>query len=465
MTATATTSIRAHKGWLDRFLSIFTDVRAGEGVTAILLCANLCCLLASYYLLKTAREALILSEGGAEIKSYAAGIQAAILLLVVPAYGMFASRVNRIRLIGSVTLFFVLHLLIFQQLAAHGGRIGVAFFLWVGVFNLMVVAQFWAFANDLCSIDRGRRLFPMIGVGGSLGAWLGARLASKLMAALARPSDLLVLAALGLLVCVALSVWSHRRESVGGRETDGGRPADGNRPLASEGGFQLVVGSKYLRMIAVLIVVVNIVNSIGEFLLGKLVVSHATHAIQAGTAGGLNKAQLIGMFYGDFFGWVNLITLVLQLLVVSRVIKRVGIGGALFFLPFVAMGSYALFALLPVLSAVRIGKMLENSTDYSLQNTVRHALFLPTTREMKYKAKQAIDAFCWRAGDVLQALVVFLGVHFGLAISQFAIVNQLFILLWLALVVGIRREYTRIASRPASGEARPAVETDVVVAA
>src|SRR5204862_5941362 len=143
MTA-GTRSVRIARGptSLDRWLCVVTDVRAGEGAGALLLAANVFCLLGSYYLLKTVREALILSEGGAEVKSYAAGAQALILLLAVPAYGALASRVNRIRLINGVMLFFASHLVVFHQLAAHGVHIGVAFFLWVGVFNLMAVAQF-----------------------------------------------------------------------------------------------------------------------------------------------------------------------------------------------------------------------------------------------------------------------------------------------------------------------------------
>src|SRR5712691_13537068 len=116
------------KMWLDRWLCLFTEVQAGEGTSALLLAANVFCLLASYYLLKTVREALILSEGGAEVKSYAAGVQAIVLLMIVPAYGAFASQVNRIRLINGVMLFFVSNLIVFHQLAARGVHIGVAFF-------------------------------------------------------------------------------------------------------------------------------------------------------------------------------------------------------------------------------------------------------------------------------------------------------------------------------------------------
>src|SRR5262245_22444278 len=77
----------------DRILSIFTEVHSGEGAGALLLGAYVFILLESYYILKTVREALILSEGGAEIKSYSAAAQAALLLLIIPAYGRFASHV------------------------------------------------------------------------------------------------------------------------------------------------------------------------------------------------------------------------------------------------------------------------------------------------------------------------------------------------------------------------------------
>ena len=437
------TAIVRGRRWLDRRLCLFTEVHAGEGLSALLLAANVFCLLASYYLLKTVREALILSEGGAEVKSYAAGVQAIMLLLIVPAYGAFASRLNRIRLINGVMLFFVSNLMVFHQLAARGVHVGVAFFLWVGVFNLMVVAQFWAFANDLYSQERGQRLFPLIGIGGSLGAWVGAKLASTLMAAHAAPSQLLLIAAVGLIVCVGITQCVNQRERSCLQQAGTGRP---DEPLGRDGGFRLVLTSRYLRLIALLVILLNVVNTIGEFLLGRLVVAEASRTIADGAAAGLTKSQLIGIFYGDFFGWVNLVSFLVQLFVVSRVFKRIGVRGALFVLPLVAFVSYGVLILLPALAAVRIGKIVENSTDYSLQNTARQALFLPTSREAKYKAKQAIDAFCWRAGDVLQAVVVFIGVRFAFGVSQFAMLNQLLVLVWLAVVVGIYREHKKLVA-------------------
>ena len=145
-------------------------------------------------MLKTAREVFILNEGGAEVKSYSSAGQAVLLLFLVPAYAAFASRVNRVRLVQWVTLFFALNLLGFVAAVRSGFHVGIVYFLWVGIFNLMAIAQFWAFATDLYTKEQGRRLFPLIGVGSSLGAWVGAVRAGSVVTS-GGPTRLLLAAA------------------------------------------------------------------------------------------------------------------------------------------------------------------------------------------------------------------------------------------------------------------------------
>jgi AAA family ATP:ADP antiporter len=101
--------------------------------------------------------------------------------------------------------------------------------------------------------------------------------------------------------------------------------------------------------------------------------------------------------------WQNILVVCIQFFLVSRIFKYLGIGGALFILPIIALISYGLFSAAPILALIRIAKITENATDYSLQNTVRRALFLPTSREAKYKAcrpsKRSSGApatCCWR---------------------------------------------------------------------
>src|SRR6478752_6920554 len=152
--------IAAKKSGLDRALSLFADVRRGEGLTAVLLLTNIFLLLICYSVIKTVREPLILLGGGAEVRSYAAAGQAILLMAFVPAYGWFASRVNRVRLLVGVTAFFIVCIELFAMaVAARVPYVGVAFFVWVGIFNMSLVAQFWSFANDIYSEDAGKRLF------------------------------------------------------------------------------------------------------------------------------------------------------------------------------------------------------------------------------------------------------------------------------------------------------------------
>src|SRR4029079_19618641 len=166
---------------LDRMLGVFADVRAGEGGTALLLALNVFLILMAYYVLKPVREALVLGEGSAELKSYLSAGQVAVLAAVVPYYGRLVTRFPRMRLINVVTLFFAACPVLFYLLATVHVRLGVIFFVWIGVFSLRLVAQFGPFANDIYTKDQGERRFRIVGFGASLGAVAGARVADLLI--------------------------------------------------------------------------------------------------------------------------------------------------------------------------------------------------------------------------------------------------------------------------------------------
>src|SRR5512132_3095443 len=115
---------------LDRALSLFTEVRDGEGVLALLMLVNIFLLLVCYSVIKTVREPLILLGGGAEVRSYAAAGQAILLMAFVPAYSWFASRVNRARLLTGMTVFFLAWIELFAlAVRARVPYVGVAFFI------------------------------------------------------------------------------------------------------------------------------------------------------------------------------------------------------------------------------------------------------------------------------------------------------------------------------------------------
>ena len=93
--------------------------------------------------------------------------------------------------------------------------------------------------------------------------------------------------------------------------------------------------------------------------------------------------------------------------------------------------------------------MTENATDYSVMNTGRQMLWLPTRREEKYKAKQAIDTFFVRAGDVLSAVLVFGITAMAIPAVRMALVNIVLIAVWLAVIAGLLRRHRSLTSPPA----------------
>ncbi|HEX3598213.1 MAG TPA: hypothetical protein VHU80_24060, partial [Polyangiaceae bacterium] len=170
---------------VEKFLGVFTRVEPGEGFTALVLTLNVFVLMTAYSAIKPVREGLILSmRSGAEYKAYMGAAIATALLFAVPAYARVADRYPRNRLVAGVTLFFATNLVLFRVASAVPSlraELGLVFFLWLGVFNMMVIAQFWSFANDLYREEQGKRLFPLIGVGQTLGAAVGSGIAVLLL--------------------------------------------------------------------------------------------------------------------------------------------------------------------------------------------------------------------------------------------------------------------------------------------
>jgi AAA family ATP:ADP antiporter len=449
---------------VERLLLLFTEVRGGEGATVLQLALNVFLIFFAYYIIKPVREALIVPVKitlfgklfeGAEIGSYLSAAQALLLLLVaVPLYARLAAAVPRRRLLNVVNLFFIANLLLFYMAMVTFGEgpttLAVLFFIWVGIFNLMVPAQFWSLANDIYTPAEGKRLFVIVAFGASMGAAAGGKVTVWLIEPLGINQLFLVSAGvLGFATVLTNIVDARERRRATRRAAT--QPQTVEEPFSKEGAFRLVLRTRYLLLMAFLILIVNWVNTNGEFILrGAVMETYEAAATEelgpSASAEDIEQRVRVqaGSFYADFYSWVNIIGVVVQLLLVSRILKYLGVRVAILILPIIALTGYTLLAFVPILSVIRWVKIAENATDYSLQNTVRQALFLPTTREQKYKAKQAIDTFFWRAGDVLSAVLVYLGLNWlRLSTQGFALVNIVLVLLWIVLGVAIGKEYQR----------------------
>jgi ATP:ADP antiporter, AAA family len=417
---------------LARAMRPIAEVRPEEVAMVVVMTLVAFVLMAGYYLLKTAREPLILLQWGAEAKLYAEAGQAFILLGVVRAYGALARRVGRRRLLAIVYLFFASNMVGFALLVRTSLHIGLVFFLWVGIFSYTSIAQFWAFAADMYTEEQGKRLFAVIGVGSSVGSVAGSALARSLVSC--GPQVLMFGAAALVSLCVGILTWVDRR-------ADGANlpHAQVEAPVATETPLQLFAHDKYLVLIGALTLALNCVSGLGDYILDRTLLAHLT----AVHASGMAAQRFVESFKAIFFAWYNALGVLIQLFAVSRVLKRFGVRTALLVLPVTAFFGYGAFALMPGLDLVRAVVIADRALDYSLTNTARHALFLVASRAEKYVGKTLVDTVGARSGDLASAAAVWLAVRVGVHAAGLAAACAIIACGWVAVVMAIGRENAR----------------------
>ena len=423
---------------LDRFFSRFTQLQPGEGKGVAVYFAYALLMMVSYYILKTIREPLLLTGSSAEMKSYAFAVTALVLLVVIPLYGVLFRHTGKQQLTRYITGFFLFNLLVLYLLGRAGLDIGFAYYVWVGIFGVMITAQFWAFAADSYNVNAGKRLFPVIMIGATVGSLVAPWMSGALFPTIG--PWMLMLVAMALLA-LTLPCVGWARAAVPPDSRSHPPAVDEKQHGGLLGGLSLVFSDRYLFLLAMLILLLNWVNTTGEYILADLVVRYADQAVAAGN--GVVKSDFIASFYGNFFFVVNLLTLLFQVTLVARVIRWIGVRGAVLVLPIIAIIGYGLVAFIPVFSIIRLAKTIENSTDYSLMNTTRHALYLPLSAAQKYEGKTTIEAFFWRFGDLAQAAAIYVGLHwFQFGIAQFALVNMVLSVVWLWVAWQVARGYS-----------------------
>ncbi len=442
---------------LERALQVFTEVRAGEGRTALLMLANVLLILCTYYLVKPVREGWLAVSGvegltKMELKAYSSFAQGLLLIAVTALYARRVTRLPPVTLITNMTVFCLANLLLFWALqpGVFFGLVpvvGIVFYLWVGIFGLFAIAQFWSVAADIYDDEQGRRLIPLIAIGATSGAVVGSWIAETLVKSGLVSAEHLLLVSL---VPLSATIWLTR---AAGRSTDhrapGSRSSDPERE-AGRGALGLVLGSRFLLAVAVLTLLFNWVGTNGENVLFQVVQDVLEDdAQEAGLAAGYETLRFMrdgtAAFYGGFFFWVNLVALVAQSFLASRLLRYGGFGAVFLLLPVIALASYAVMFLVPVLVVIKVMKVAENATDYSINNTSRQVLWLPIGSDVIYRAKPAIDSLFVRLGDGLAALTVLLGTRLILLpLEGYLGFNVSLVLVWLVLGVWIVRRHARI---------------------
>ncbi len=408
------------------------DVRRGEWAVLALMLSYYYVLLMTFYFLKPARDSLFLIKLTPQQLPFVFILSAIAAVPVTALYSRAAARLSLVSLINATTVVLLFCLIGLRLLIRQDAEwIFYLLYIWVGLYGILVTAQFWLLANAVYDHAQAKRIFTLLGSAGIIGAVTGGELTNFLIQNLKMPTENLLAICAALLVAsmiLVTSIWRLR----GLGKTDPAPATPQSEPaLALVGVYRAVKQSRLLWLIIALIAIAVMVSTFIDFIFKDIGYSY-----YAGDKDGMTA------FFGRFYGRVSLISLAIQLLLSYRILRALGVGGALLMMPLAVLtGSVAVMAVPALLSAIFL-KGAEGSLEYSIDRIGRELLFLPIPLDVKKRTKVFIDIFVDRwfrglAGILLLVLTLALTV----SSRQLALIVGIMVVGWGIIAWNVRREY------------------------
>lgn len=440
------------------------NLREGEGAALGWSFAYYFLLLCSYYILRPIRDEMGIAGGVDNLAWLFTGTLVG-MLLIHPVFTSLVKSLPRRRFVPLTYRFFIANLVVFfalfQLVPENSVWIGRVFFIWVSIYNLFVISVFWSFMTDIYRSAQSKRLFGVLAVGGTIGAMTGSGITSALVQALG-PVNLLLISALMLeaaarvsgalekaeqgLALAGLQDEAQDSDSAGGatqaaagaqarqdsvmqelaqkqQEVIGGGVLDGVRD---------VLRSPYLLGIALLMLLFTITSTYLYFMQLDVV------------AGASEDSRVRTQLLANIDLIVNIITLITQLFLTGRLLRWLGVGMSLAFLPLLSLIGFGLVGVAPALLVVLVFQILRRAGNFAIQRPAREVLYTVLPRSEKYKAKNFNDTFVYRVGDQVGAWSYTLMGSLGLGVSSLALTMVPVSAVWLllALWLGVRyRQY------------------------
>ena len=410
------------------------DLRRGERGRSLLLFIYLFLIISTYVAGKATRDALFLERYDAVQLPYADMLVTVVVILLVGAYARSRRYVGLLALLVGSLLFFASNALLLWWLGrgpTPPAWLPAVVYVWVGAFGVVAPGQVWTLANYVLTMREAKRLFGVIGSGAIVGWMVGGLMTSTVARRTGAQSTLLAIAiAMAACALIVVAIWRRRPAAL--VEFADAPAAGGESPSPStlSDGLRLVWSSPYLRAIALLVG------------LSSLVTGTAAWQFKAIAKQQIPGTNDLAAFFGTFNFYAGLLALVVQLLLTRRVLRKFGVGVALFIVPIsLTLGSLGLLVW-GTLAAVVILKGSDHVLRYSVDKSTLELLYLPLPPTQTFHAKLCIDTVVWRMGDGLSSLLILLlaGV-LGLAAVKVTGFNLVLLGGWIFTAWLVRRQY------------------------
>ena len=405
------------------------NLRPGELRRGLPLFAYLFLVMAAYVTGRVVRDSLFLSRFPAVRLPYVDIATAFAVGGVIAAYIMVArGRSLRNLLLGSLVLC-TSNCLLFWGLARYYTPrwLYPTIYIWVGIFGVLATTQVWALANHVFTTREARRVFGLVASGAITGGIFAGFFCKVVSKAFGAESLLLGMAAL-LAICpmLVMIVWKQHQEVADAEPNDVESP--GAQNLLNS--VRLVFSSSYLRAIASVIWISSLVTA---------VISWQFKAIAKDF---IPAKDHLAAFFGDFTFYAGILALLVQLLLTSRLLRRFGIGLALFTLPLALLATSVYMLLAGTLFAAVLLRGSDWVWRYSIDKSAVELLYLPLPARVKLQVKWFIDTVIWRMGDGIAGITILLfAAYFHFSARQMSWVGFVLVCGWLTSVWVARRQY------------------------
>lgn len=356
----------------------------------------------SYYLIKPSKDALFVHYVGTKSMSAAYVIIPILTLLFLFLYDYLVRKLSRKTFSITLIFFFVSNLIILWLMFKAGIKREAAYclYVWSDIYSVATVTQFWSITNDIYTSEGAKRVYGFIGIGSQIGGILGSFVTTKIRGHIAT-EDLLLLSALftGLIAAIIIRVdmLARRQEDISGpvalKSDEAHRSGKGFSEIYEN--FLLVVRSRYLLFFTILLCIMIMCSKLIDYQIGR-VMEDVIPDKDSKTS-----------FMGNIYLWANSLSFIL-LFFAPLLYRYLGIFGALVLAPSVNIITLGAFTVLASLGAIVVTKVLDGSLKYGISQVTREMLYIPCTREEKYRAKAVIDILFYRIANMFTALLMFI---------------------------------------------------------
>jgi AAA family ATP:ADP antiporter len=414
----------------------------GAAAQAGLLFTNFFLIITALYQLKPASRSLFIEALGTDRLPYVWIATAVILALLITWYQRLVARHTRVYVVLASCGLFVALLVGFRVALAQPSLAkpaAVGFYIFVDIFSVVLVEQFWSLTNTLYSTGQSKRWYGLIGIGGLLGGVTGGALAAALIHYTPVTTvDLTLVAAAILLLLMALTLIMYRLGLY--RERPGVAPMATTAAGAIRG-WRSLVRARYLLLIAAILLLAQFAQPLVEYQFLKTVEKIYPHR------------ELRTEFLSGFFSALSMVAIVVNLVITPLVLRYLGVVGGLLVQPLVLGVSSVGFMAQPLLLAAEIVKISDRGLSYSINRAARELLYVPIDPVLIYQAKAWIDMFGYRLFKVLGSALILLLTQWlplGISTTQLSWVVLAVCLTWVATALAAGREYRRLGRLPAT---------------